>query len=173
MVIYDIDLKRRKKKAIISSSIPFHGLFSLRAKFSCSCLGRCFHSLVMKTPDILHRTQEQAKAGGGRECPGTPCSLICKQVFSFKLGLLCNFSKDILEQTSVMKEYQITRVLVARLWEHHTDTFSLFLKLLNLQFWSSFFSPCCAFNLNLTETMDELCNRHDWSLSPRKALWIS
>lgn len=97
-------MSKEKEKAVISSYIPFHGPFSPRVKFECSCLGRCFHSLIMKTPNVPQRAQEQAKAGGGRECPGTLCSLICKQVFSFKLGLLCNFSKDILEQPSVTKQ---------------------------------------------------------------------
>lgn len=32
--------------------------------------------------------------------------------------------------------------------------------------------PICAFKLNLTETIDEFCNRHCWNLSPRKAFWI-
>lgn len=124
---YMILMSKEKEKAIISSYIPFHGPFSPRVKFNCSCLGRCFHSLIMKTPNVPQRAQEQAKAGGGRECPGTLCSLICKQVFSFNLGYCATFLKTYWSSLQLRGRDQITRVLVARLWEQHTDMFSLFL----------------------------------------------
>lgn len=116
-------------------------------------------------------TVKSQRRHGRRECPGTRPALYGKRCSLLNLGYCVTFLKKYLSSLQLWSSYQIAQVLVARLWEQHTNTFSLFLYLLNLQF-SSSFPPCCAFNLNLTETMDEFCNRHCWFLSPRKAFWI-
>lgn len=75
---------------------------------------------------------------------------ICKIVFSLKLRLLCNFSKGILEQLSVMKQlsdnsgsgHKTMRAIHKYILFVSVSTESA----VSMQR----FSPCCAFNLNLT-----------------------
>lgn len=108
-----------------------------------------------------------------RERMSWPCaSFICKMVFSFKLGLLCNFSEGILEQPSVMKQlsdnsgsgFQTMKAM---------NKYILFVSIsTESAVFQQLFSPCHAFNLILTETVDEFCNRHYWYVSPRQAFWI-
>ena len=176
-MIYDIDVKRRKKKQqfpLVSLCQLFHGPVGFRVKSKCSCLARCYHSLrlIMKAPYILQRTQWKGEGGmEGENVLALGAASYGKRCLLLNLGNCETFLKRYSSSLQLWSSYQITQVLVAGLWEQCTNTFSLFPYLLNLRF-SSSSPPCCAFNLNLTETLDEFSNRHYWSSSPRKAFWI-